>query len=587
MKNLIIVFTLSFLNLIGFGFLSAQTLPVPAPVFGENGHLNFPMSPFAPNGIAVAYAVQNDGKIILAGRSYEIASPNPAYYILMVRIDPICGKLDSTFGSNGILKHKFLKDSECNSIALQPDGKILGCGRIIDFSFFPFPATFRFNPDGSVDSTYNGNGFRTELILNQQGEAHEIMLANEGEIIVAAKGGSALNHCLGVFKYLNNGQLDSSYGENGKQTIPFLYAPDGNSMTAVMNADSSVTVLTLVGSGPFGARYISAGRITKNGIRDSTFNLNGYREYPEISMTNAILGSKDMDASLLSDGRIVLRYGNLTNDNVYSAHLVVFTPEGAVDSSFGENGIFTFFSPRPMGGGIFVDENDRILLFTNYENTAIATILRILPNGQLDSNFGNNGVLLAPFGNQPDNRIFNDGFILPNGDIFAFGELNGNGFTASRFTFNPDMDGIPQITQEGNTLTTIGLGAFQWYLNDEPIAGATQNNYEPTADGLYTVSMGFEYCTFTSEPFEIISTSIQFTNFSNIKIRNNPTSDFIFIDNAPSNMIWEIFNIEGKRLLSGNQLTDAKIDMREFETGIYILRCGNMLQTATFKIIKQ
>lgn len=152
---------------------------------------------------------------------------------------------------------------------------------------------------------------------------------------------------------------------------------------------------------------------------------------------------------------------------------------------------------------------------------------------------------------------------------------------------NATAQSFPQITQIGNDLTTIGLGEFQWYLNDVAIDGATSNTYTPTADGMYTVSMGFDHCTFTSEPFEIISTSIQTTNYSNIKIRNNPTSDFIFLDNAPANTTWEIYNIEGKRLLTGNNLSDSRIDLSMLESGIYILSCSEKLQKSNFRIIKQ
>ncbi len=587
MKKSFIFYIFNSFLILGLNTLVAQTLPVPAPVFGTTGHFNYPLTPFAPNALAVSHAVQNDGKIILAGWNFESSSATPGYHIVMIRIDPVCGRLDSTFGNNGILKHKFLKDSQCNSIALQPDGKILGCGRIIDFSFFPFPATFRFNMDGSVDSTFNGVGYRTDLILNQQGESHALMMLNDGKFLVAVKGGSAFNHSLGVFKYFPNGQLDLSFGDNGRQVLPFLYAPNGDSMAAVLNPDSSVTVLTLVGSGPFGSRFISAGRITKSGLRDSTFNGNGYREYPQVSMENVFLGNKDMDAALLSDGRIVLSYGNLTNANEYTARLVAFLPNGDIDSSFAQNGIYIHQGVRPSGGGIYVDQNDRIHLFTNNINTGIGTVLRLLPTGVPDTAFGSNGLLTAPFGNQPDFRIFNDGFELDNGDLFAFGEINGNGFTATRFTYNPENDGLPEITLNGNELSTIGLGEFQWFLNNVAIEEASSNTYLPTSNGIYTVNMGFENCSFSSEPFELLTVGNQSLNSPTLKLRNNPTADIVYIDNVTEKTIWNLIDIDGKVLLSGATSENMSLDLRFLNSGVYVLKCLGNKHLSNFKVIKR
>jgi len=583
MKNFITFLNLIFLCFSTINLAKAQTMPVPAPVFGENGHINFPMLNVA-NGASGGEAImQADGKIVIGGTAY----PNSPWPLTcLIRFDPTCGKIDSTFGQNGIVINPIEAVATINSMVVQADGKIVGGGDVnAGFDTNGFPALFRYNSDGSIDLTYNGTGYIKDNFRGGIGRISKILKTSDDKILAIVKGGSLFNMGCGVLKYKTNGERDSLFGVNGFADIVYDYAPSQSGQGACMLADSSILIANLVGTGPFGTRHLSLAKITKDGFRDSTFNENGYREYLEIDFD--LQGNYRVKLKEFNDGRILMSYGiNAPSQSIVK--MLAFLPNGDIDNTFADDGMFTYgTNARP--GDFIIDDENRILNFIgNHSNDGPGAVLRLLPNGTFDSSFGNNGIINfmhTPFPNV-DYRKFNGGFILPNGDILAYGDW-AQGFIASRFTFNPEIDGIPQITQSGNDLTTIGLGEFQWYLNDIAIDGATSNSHTPTADGIYTVSMGFDDCTFTSEPFEIITTSIQTTNYSNIKIRNNPTSDFIFFDNAPSNMIWEIFNIEGKRLLSGNQLADAKIDMREFETGVYILRCGNMLQTATFKIIKQ
>jgi len=565
----------------------AQNLPSPAPVFGNNGHIEYQMQGSVAGSFAKCHALQTDGKLILGG--YNFFSGDNSFITSLLRIDPICGNPDSSFGINGFKSHVFEQRTICHDIALQQDGKIVGCGLIApsNAGSQQQAGVFRFNADGSVDSTFSGQGYIKLRLLNIQAcEAHKVFIDAQGKILVLLKGGSLGNLSMAMYKFKTNGEPDSTYGENGQVVIPYSYAPSSGNISAAMHSDSSITMVSQVGI--FGGNtYIGLGKVDKDGVRDSTFNLTGYREYPELDVTNSSIGAKGYDIAFLSDGRFIISIGKNVSSGS-SSTLVAFLPNGDIDSTFGTNGIFSFAGASALNGGIYIDENDRILIFTcNNFNDGPGAVLRILPNGILDPNFGNNGLILSPFNPQQtiDFRKFNGGLILPNGDIFAYGSRNG--FSATRYSFNPTLDALPQIVQNGNQLSTSGLGSFQWFLNGVEISGATANSVNITSIGSYTVSMGFEYCTFTSEPFEITIIGTQDLNMTALKIRNNPTKDFIFIENAPENISWEIFSIEGKRMLSGTNNTNGSIDLSIITPGIYILRCVNNLETVNFKIVKQ
>jgi uncharacterized delta-60 repeat protein len=70
------------------------------------------------------------------------------------------GSLDTTFDGDGMVTGTFLTAG--HDVALQPDGKLVVGGRVDDV--FPGAshrgnfAVARFNPDGSLDPTFDGDG---------------------------------------------------------------------------------------------------------------------------------------------------------------------------------------------------------------------------------------------------------------------------------------------------------------------------------------------------------------------------------------------------------------------------------------------
>jgi len=99
--------------------------------------------------------LQADGKIISGGRT----SRNGITEFAVVRNNSN-GTPDATFGSSGIVTTSFADASGIVSIAVQPgDAKIIATGNVNtnqgDF------ALARYNPDGSLDQTFDTDGKQT------------------------------------------------------------------------------------------------------------------------------------------------------------------------------------------------------------------------------------------------------------------------------------------------------------------------------------------------------------------------------------------------------------------------------------------
>ncbi len=98
------------------------------------------------NGVVYVVALQPDGKILVGGNFNGADSIGGQMRNGMARLDPATGLADSfhpdLFGS-------------VSSIALQPDGKVVGGGGFLPRSGLPFYGIARWNNDGSIDLGFN------------------------------------------------------------------------------------------------------------------------------------------------------------------------------------------------------------------------------------------------------------------------------------------------------------------------------------------------------------------------------------------------------------------------------------------------
>jgi len=123
--------------------------------------------------------VQPDGKTIAIGNSFGTSG----WRTVIVRYNPD-GSIDSTFGTSGKV---FIPSVFPGEAALQPNGKIVLAGTYGEYLNGDFYAA-RLNSDGSFDTTFNGTG---AVILDLRGIndlASSVKVQPDGKIVV---GGSS------------------------------------------------------------------------------------------------------------------------------------------------------------------------------------------------------------------------------------------------------------------------------------------------------------------------------------------------------------------------------------------------------------
>jgi uncharacterized delta-60 repeat protein len=128
------------------------------------------------------------GKILLAGSAFDHSTFPGSHTMHFTRLNAD-GSLDPTFSGDGRHETAMSDHVVAHSLALQPDGKMLvggSYGEGTHLANWPMldAAVFRFNPTGTLDPTFSGNG---EAVVDMggllDGFASVLLLPGDGRIV--------------------------------------------------------------------------------------------------------------------------------------------------------------------------------------------------------------------------------------------------------------------------------------------------------------------------------------------------------------------------------------------------------------------
>jgi uncharacterized delta-60 repeat protein len=124
-----------------------------------------------------AIAIQTDRKILLAGNTPSSSNQQNA---VLIRLNAD-GMLDASFGGDGIVTLNTSAVDGFNSVQVQADGKIIAAGH--DLNGLGNALIARFNSDGSLDTTFAGDGVFTTLFSSGTSEIFDLAFAANGQIV--------------------------------------------------------------------------------------------------------------------------------------------------------------------------------------------------------------------------------------------------------------------------------------------------------------------------------------------------------------------------------------------------------------------
>lgn len=251
------------------------------------------------------FTFQPDGKIIMVGRDNRYDG-----VILRLNAD---GSLDSSFGDNGQVPFVAVEGANAtsvpNAITVQEDGKILVSGAA-SFEGGNF-AVVRYNPDGSVDTSFGSPDGRHHLDGYQ---GNDSLMGNDAAQIVRGLAGDDVLE--------GGGGRDVLYGGSGADIFRFTNLEDSyrtaqtNGSDRLQDFDASEDRIDLIGLG-----FTGLGN-GLNGTLAVQVNAEGTRTYLKSYETN---GDGER-FELAIDGNWL---GRLNADNVIFAPVTVRGTEGA------------------------------------------------------------------------------------------------------------------------------------------------------------------------------------------------------------------------------------------------------------------
>jgi predicted dienelactone hydrolase len=140
----------------------------------------------------------------------------------------------------------------------------------------------------------------------------------------------------------------------------------------------------------------------------------------------------------------------------------------------------------------------------------------------------------------------------------------------------------PVITQNGNQLSSTPATTYQWFLNGQPVAGATAQNYVPTQNGQYYVQTTYtNTCPVTSNTIIWLSTELPAALSAGlVNVYPNPAAESCTIDYTglrDDELHISLVSLTGQcvqraqTLLAAGQLGRTVLDLHTLPAGAYIL----------------
>ncbi len=175
-------------------------------------------------------ALQEDGKIIVAG---HFDYSDEMYDALLMRYNPD-GSMDSTFDGGGQV---WYSGASFRALSIQEDGTILAAGQTNSDELI----VVRYNSDGSIDTGFGVGGTATYSV-GAINAAYDVVVQSDGKIVVAGETYSSGIDVL-VLRFNQNGTLDTTFGPSGNGAfIKDIYSDSDRALAVTLDADENIYV---------------------------------------------------------------------------------------------------------------------------------------------------------------------------------------------------------------------------------------------------------------------------------------------------------------------------------------------------------
>lgn len=567
---------------------------------------------------------QSDGKILLVGKS-RLDGANYSISVARLNAD---GTLDETYGSdNGysFFRAENVYLNEPSDAVLGDNGQLYVLGHVFAEGVINKGYILCVDENGMANSSFGEGGYAMCDRNNTVFDA--ITMDDNGNVYVAGWTFTGVYDNAIIQRYLPNGTLDASWGNNGNVLIVGDKCSSYIEDLLVVEDDK-----LLIG----GYEYVNVNmtqymkarlwKYDNNGTVDTSFGNDGKVEVPSTDLSNIVL---DLDKQ--SNGKYIVsgidelpHTQNLPRNDTYVACV---NQDGSIDTSFGTDGYVYYELLSGEGratllGQITVAHDDQIFgsfYVYNYETPEPnrSYVFNLNPDGTENEDFAGVGMLPLPWDGYFEVQALTVA-MQRDGKLLVAGYADGGGASldikmiASRVNTsvtpyqNDDNEGVAEVDVEVEVLSSTSvkltftpneytteyffgvLPKDQYeqygeefcvdYIYDYamPTEGAIEGTMDVEADTDYIV-MAFGYNakgergTVTAKDFSTVGcielNDIQFTVYP------NPATSMIYVEmeNDKDTQV-SILDVTG-RCVKSVQLTEnvSSINIEDVENGVYFI----------------
>jgi uncharacterized delta-60 repeat protein len=386
------------------------------------------------------------------------------------------GSLDPSFSGGFVITDIGESASSVHSIVLQKDGKIIVTGR----TFSKSSVLIRYLENGTIDSSFGKNGIVLFTFDSTDTYIASASILQNNRILVAGstpeynENTQQRGNNFFVARYLSNGDLDSTFGNNGRLHTP-ITSPQTHGYWGQSLLVQTDEKFIISGEHSGASRNGVIIRYNYDGTIDSSFGNNGIVDCK---------GEDNFHLSLQLPGGKLL-FGGSNNNPILLMRLL---GNGKIDTSFSKDGYYSFFSLAPGASynnssfsDFAIDANGSIFVASTVDTNPIFGgkpdfgIGKIKPSGGLDTSFGTQGAVITDLASkyesvfslvvQPDGKPIVIGTsggscalirFLPNGTVDSSFGSNGIALNYYRW-YIEQYGGQPSVLQQDNKVVVAGI----------------------------------------------------------------------------------------------------------------------------------
>ena len=484
------------------------------------------------------------------------------------------GELDLAFNGDGIFSQSFNNDARAQCMALQADGKILIGGNLENNNNDDDLLLMRLDNFGNPDLTFGIQGYTSADYMGDDEHVQAIQVTPSGNIITLAECDSA-NRTGALFtRFLSNGQLDATFGNQGHL---FVYTPVGSSYNdwndmRLLNDGSLLAVGRINGVGNNSAGIL---KITPQGQVDQSFGTNGLMQFDNNGQRVNLI-----DIETYQNGDFIV-LGSTTLQGNLAIYLAKFNANGTLISSFGGNGIIVLgLAGAPFPKHLIIKPDGKLFITAQaYINgwSNIVTI-QLNPDGLLDQSYGTNGrsntQILFGGTNASSSALLPDGKMLLTGS--ADGPWNED-FALARLKTDGSLD--MSFHFDGYVTKNIGGG------NDYVVGAALQTNGRIVLVGNSASQSNWDISVARFLTGYSSAVDIPESEHFQFGVYPNPAIDFIRLEMHEKyrEVLVRIHNLQGSMVFNAIIDPSQPINVSQFSSGLYVLT----IQTSSGEVSTQ